>query len=358
MVSPDICIVGAGIIGLSLALELQSRGADVIVLEQGTPLAEASTAAAGMLAASDPENPPELRDLSALSRNLYRGFLDRIFDLSGITVPFQTSTTLQEVHLSHLETVRDLTLLATETLSLMVPQLDTRDRRFILLDEHSLDPRALAHALSSAAARSAKIDLRSQTPVRLVQDNASNMTVHTPSEVLRPSRIVDCTGAWGLANLPAGHVHAVPRKGQMLAVTLPSAMPLHVVIRTPTIYIVPRTTGPAAGRAVIGATVEDVGFDKTVYSDDIVQLRAKAAELLPDLADAPEVERWAGLRPGTSDGLPLLGHVSGNLFIAAGHYRNGILLAPATALVMAQVLAGENPEVELDAFSALRKATV
>jgi glycine oxidase len=354
MVSPDICIVGAGIIGLSLALELRSRGANVVVLEQGAPLAEASVAAAGMLAASDPENPSELRSLSALSRSLYRGYLDRIFDLSGILVPFQTSTTLQEIHLFHLEAARELTLLAPETLALLLPQLNTRDHRFILLDEQSLDPRELARALL-AAVQSAKIEVRPHTKVRLELSESSNFEVHTESEVLRPSRVVDCTGAWGLTDLPPGHVRTVPRKGQMLSVKLPASMPLHVVVRTPSIYIVPRTTGPAAGRAVIGATVEDVGFDKAVYSNDIARLRAEAAELLPDLADAPEIERWAGLRPGTSDGLPLLGHVRDNLFIAAGHYRNGILLAPATGLVMAQILAGEQPEVDLDPFSPLRK---
>jgi glycine oxidase len=308
-----------------------------------------------MLAASDPENPPELRDLSSLSLSLYRGFLDRIFDLSGISVPFQTSTTLQEVHLSHLERAKDLTLLAPETLSLLLPQLRTKDRRFILLNENSLDPRALGQALL-AAVQSAKIDLRSQSQVRLEQSDSSNLEVRMGSEVLRPSRVIDCTGAWGLTELPPGHVRTIPRKGQMLAVNLAGTMPMHVVVRTPTIYIVPRTTGATAGRAVIGATVEDAGFDKTVSANDIARLRAEATELLPELGDAPEVETWAGLRPGTSDGLPLLGQVRENLFLATGHYRNGILLAPATAVVMAQILAGERPTVELDAFSPLRRA--
>src|SRR5215467_3550922 len=98
MDSPDICIAGAGIIGLTLALELNSRGTRVTVLDQGEPLSEASTAAAGMLAADDPENPPELSPLSHLSRAIYPQFLDRLFDLSGVTLPFQTTTTLQEIH--------------------------------------------------------------------------------------------------------------------------------------------------------------------------------------------------------------------------------------------------------------------
>src|SRR5580698_2915277 len=92
---PDICIAGAGIIGLSLALELHRLGLRVTVLDRSTPLAEASTAAAGMLAASDPHNPPQLLPLANLSLSLYPAFLDRLHDLSGIRVPFQTHTTLQ-----------------------------------------------------------------------------------------------------------------------------------------------------------------------------------------------------------------------------------------------------------------------
>ena len=148
----------------------------------------------------------------------------------------------------------------------------------------------------------------------------------------------------------------LPRKGQMLAVSLPASLPMQVVVRTPDIYIVPRTTGPAAGRAVIGATVEDAGFDKTVHTSDIASLKAEASKLLPEIAEAIEVESWAGLRPGSSDGLPLLGQVEESIFIAAGHYRNGILLAPATARVMAQLLSGEGAQIDLSAFSPDRTA--
>jgi glycine oxidase len=355
MASPDICIVGAGIIGLSLALELHSRGAEVVVLEQGMPLAEASTAAAGMLAASDPENPPQIRALSELSRNLYPEFLNRLFDLSGIAVPFQTSTALQEVLSSHLESARHLTVLAPETLSLMLPQLNAKDRQFILLEENSLDPRELALALA-ASVKTAGIDLRSGQPVRGIHQNSSGVGVHTASGKLHCARVVDCTGAWGVTEHSEHRVRPLPRKGQMLSVCLPASLPLQVVVRTPDIYIVPRTTGAAAGRAIIGATVEDAGFDKIVHPNDVAHLKAEAAKLLPQIADAIEIESWAGLRPGSTDGLPLLGPVEKNIFVAAGHYRNGILLAPATARVMAQLLMEERPQIDLSAFNPCRIA--
>ena len=142
----------------------------------------------------------------------------------------------------------------------------------------------------------------------------------------------------------------------MLAVSLPPSLPLHIVVRTPRIYIVPRTSGPNAGRAIIGATIEDAGFDKTLHPSDIAYLRSLAASLLPPLADAHQLEAWAGLRPATPDGLPLLGALptQPNHFIATGHYRDGILLAPATAHVMAQLLSGETPSIDLTPFSPAR----
>jgi glycine oxidase len=137
---------------------------------------------------------------------------------------------------------------------------------------------------------------------------------------------------------------------------LPPSLPLHLVIRTPDIYIVPRTAGPATGRAIIGATVEDIGFDKIVHPADINRLHTLAAALLPGIANAPQLEAWSGLRPATSDGLPLLGVLPAqpNHFIATGHHRNGILLAPATARVMAEFILNEKPTVDLSPFSASR----
>ena len=355
MSHPDICIAGAGIVGMSLALELHRRGMRVTILDRSEPLAEASTAAAGMLAAHDPENPPELLPLSELSLSLYPDFLEHLFDLSGLPVPFHTSTTLQALPPSHHEIARQVPLLSSETLSLLLPDLTPGDHPFVLLSEHSLDPRELAHALL-AAVRSTSIELRPHTPIRILRSNVDSVEIHTAADVLHAARFIDCTGAWGFTSTLPTHLRISPRKGQMLAVALPSSLPLHVVVRTPDIYIVPRTNDAAGVRAIIGATVESAGFDKTVYPADIARLRALAARLLPPVAHAPELETWAGLRPSTPDNLPLLGPLPEhrNQFLATGHYRNGIQLAPATARVMAELIAGERPSVDLTPFSPLR----
>jgi glycine oxidase len=349
----DICIAGAGIIGLSLALELHRRGARVTVLEQGTPLAQASSAAAGMLAVDDPENPSQLSPLSRLSISLYPDYLARLHALSGFHVSFQTNTTLQA--LSHQSLASSNTLTAAE-LSHLLPQLTPGDHRFTLLEEHSLDPRELARVLL-AAVRNTDIDLRPHTPVRMVRSLNQPVEVHASTGIIQPSFFVDCTGAWAITSSRLPHLHVTPRKGQMLSVSLPPSFPLHFVVRTPDIYIVPRTADPASPRAIIGATVEDAGFDTTVHSSDIASLRAKASALLPLLAHAPELETWASIRPATPDELPILGPLPGqtNHLLATGHYRNGILLAPATAHVIAQLIYNETPSIGLSAYAPDRR---
>jgi len=340
---PDLCIAGAGIIGLSLALELYNRGYKVSIFDQDAPFGESSTAAAGMLAAYDPDNPPKLLPLSNLSLSLYPNFLEQIRVLSGIHVPFQTHMTLQSVsgHGS---------LTKTE-LSDLPPGLVPGDHRFIDLDENSLDPRQLAAALL-AAVRATTIDLQSHTPVLSSRSIENAVEIATPGGIIHTAKFVNCTGAWAAVTTPLPNLHIRPRKGQMLSVSLPPSLPLDFVVRTPEIYIVPRTTGPAAGRAIIGATVEDSGFDRTVKQADIDRLHALASALLPDIANARQLEAWSGLRPATSDELPSLGAIPGlkNHFVAAGHYRNGILLAPASARVMAQLVLGEDASMGLSAF--------
>ena len=330
---PDAVVIGAGLIGLAIALELHDRGATVTVIESARSLTGASTAAAGMLAAEDPYNPPELLHLSRLSLERYPAFLGRIEALSGIAVPFQTESTVQ--------------------------YLD--DGSTLRLAEHSLDPRQLAAALLAAVKRTS-IRLMEGTHLLAIEREASGKTIHlTGALPITAQAILYAPGAWTsqvMASVRADAIPIQPRKGQMLRVRLPYA--LREVHRSEHVYIVPRTTGPQAGTALIGATIESAGFDTTVHDDALDSLRALAAKLLPEFAsktDAPAVESWAGLRPVTPDMLPILGacaHVGE--FIATGHYRNGILLAPGTALVMADLIVGKSPTVDLSTLSPLRFA--
>jgi glycine oxidase len=352
---PDVCIAGAGIIGLSLALELHQRGLRVTVLDRAEPLSEASTAAAGMLAVADLHPHEQLLPLAKLSRALYPQFLERLQSLSRIRVPFQTHLTLQAVP-SGIEHAKNE--FALKDLAHLLPALTPGSHHFVLLDEPSVDPRQLAEALL-ASIRATTIDLRPNTSVLTTSSTGDTIEVHTSNGILITKQFVDCTGAWASSTSSLPTVQVYPKKGQMLAVSLPFSLPLRIVVRTPDIYIVPRTSGRNAGQALIGATVEDAGFDKTVHPENITRLRSLAAQLLPPLAHAPQIEAWAGLRPATQDGLPLLGALptQPNHFIAAGHYRDGILLAPATARVMAQLLLNEALSIDIAPFSPARPTT-
>lgn len=350
MQHPDILIAGAGIMGLSLALELERRGASVTVVERGAPLSEASTAAAGMLAAHDPGNPTELLPLSRLSLSLYPEYLERIEALSGAAVSFQTSATLQSV-----PDTGATAALNADALERYLPQLDPSGQRFVLLEEHSIDPRQLAPALL-AAVRATSIQLLTHSAVHRVRSTATGVEGETTSSTFSAGRFIDCTGAWASVTSPVPHLTVRPVKGQMLSVGMPSDLPLQLTLRTPQLYVVPRTSGPNARRAIIGATIEDAGFDKTTHPADISSLHAAAAKFLPQLARAEVLDSWAGLRPATPDHLPLLGEFPGepNRMLCTGHFRDGILLAPASAHLMAQVALNENPSLDIRAFSPSR----
>ncbi len=353
MRTSDAVIAGAGIIGLSAALELAGLGLKVTVLEQGVAMREASWAAAGMLAAGDPENPPLLRPLAEFSRSLYPDFLRGIEKLSGVSVPLRTSLTLQGEHARspayHALGVREL-------LRKQAPGLLPGTYAFLPLEEHSLDPRDLCRALPLAV-RAAGVTLVENARVERVQLAGGRLRIETGKGVFSAPQFVHCCGAWPVAS-GAFSLPVEPRKGQILSVTMPPGAPrLGCVVRTPALYLVPR----GDGRIVIGATVEREGFDRTVTDSATKALLAAAAGLWPPIRAGVVSERWTGLRPATQDALPIIdaaAQQAPGIFIATGHFRNGILLAPATARVLGQLLLGEAPSVDLRAFSAGRFSAV
>ena len=167
--------------------------------------------------------------------------------------------------------------------------------------------------------------------------------------------VVNCAGAWASMMQPFG-LPTRPVKGQMVCVVpgpgkrRPGPLIEHVV-RTPEVYIIPRSDG----RILLGATVEEAGFDKRVDPETVQRLHQAAAKVAPAIGEMRIHEVWAGLRPGTPDDLPILGTTAlPGYFAATGHYRDGIMLAPITALVMSQLLRGRKPEFDLQAFSATR----
>jgi glycine oxidase len=348
-----IAVAGGGIIGLACALVLQQQGREVTVFEAGAAVREASWAAGGMLAAEDPENSPALLSFSRYSRALYPSFLEHIETLSGHHVQLRTQQTLQIVDPGHPSSA-GVPLSRDEALRL-VPGLAEADRSYLLLEEASLDPRELCTALRSAATV-AGVAVHEYEPVLSARGEREVVVLTTARRVLQADAFVNCCGAW------AASLHAfaavAPSKGQMLVVAQPASPRLTRVLRSPEVYLIPRgSVSGGDGRIVIGATVEDAGYSREVDPASLALLRRRAAALWPPAADAPEVESWAGLRPGTADGLPFIGCCDDGKapqYLAAGHHRNGILLAPGTAHVIADLVSNRTPAIDLAPFAPHR----
>jgi glycine oxidase len=165
--------------------------------------------------------------------------------------------------------------------------------------------------------------------------------------------VINCCGAWsgGIKAEGAGSVPAHPVKGQMVSVVPSQQITLRHVVRAPGVYLVPRSDR----RILIGATSENVGFDKRVDDTQIRRLYENATKLLPQLQEAKMLEAWAGLRPGCPDELPILSATRmPGYFVATGHLYNGILLAPITARLMSQLVRGVPPELDISSFSLAR----
>jgi len=343
----EVIVAGGGIIGLSTALELARHGFQVRVLEKGRVMSEASWAAAGMLSSHESAHPPELARLAELSIRLYPEYLSTVAGLSGRSVRMRTQAAIS------IDEDGTGTAISPEEAQGRVPGLTTERRRsFHWVEEVSLDPRDLCAALPLAVA-AAGVVLQEGTEVLSVRGQVDCVEISTSQGALVAGAFVNCSGAWAagiqhpdLQRQPAAGVE--PWKGQIFSVRVEPPLELAYVLRSPEVYLVPR----GDGNIVVGATVERVGFDRRVDPLTIRRLQTQAAKLWPPIASAPVVESWTGLRPGTSDGLPVIGNAgTPRCWVATGHFRNGILLAPATALIVRQLLQGAPPEVALEAFA-------
>ncbi|HET9742532.1 MAG TPA: glycine oxidase ThiO [Terriglobales bacterium] len=347
MQTADVVIAGAGIIGITLALELHSAGASVVVLDRGEPGREASRAAAGMLVTQDPDTDPLLLPLARLSAELYPKFLDGIEADSGIKVHYETNGAIYVAEENEQFSVAPLSPPEAQELE---PALAEHPRAFLLCEQR-LDPRLLIQS-AVASARKRGIHIHHEAEVLGVALGPDHrLEVVTRQGRYAPGIFVNCAGAWA-SQIRGCSAPARPVKGQMLAVVAPNCA-LHRVIRASHVYLVPRSDG----RIVIGSTLEEAGFDKTVNPETIQHLHQAAANLVPGMGEASILEAWAGLRPGSPDDLPVLGPgVLPGSYIATGHFRNGILLAPATARVMSQFIQGQAVDLDLKPFSPSRFA--
>jgi len=362
-----VVIVGGGVVGCAVALRLSKAGAQCSVVERRDPGAEASSAAAGILGPqAEAEGPGPFLSLCLRSRLLYPRFVEEVEALSGLHVGFRPSGVL---HVAFTEASRERLRARVQTQRAEGLSAELLGREAVLglepalnpavlgaahfPDDGSVDNRLLMRALSMAAAR-AGVHFRSGHVRGLLEVNGRAAGVDVDGEHLPADAVVVAAGAWtGLvpgSGLSPRQVR--PARGQM--VMLRSRVPrLQRVVFSDRGYLVPR----ADGHLLAGSTLEFQGFDKEVTAAGLQAILALLLELAPSLGELPVVESWAGLRPYTEDRLPVLGRgpLPGS-FLASGHFRNGILLAPVTAELLAQAVLGQPPSLPLEPFGWDRPA--
>lgn len=346
MQSFDAIIVGAGIIGTSLALELRQRDLEVLLLDRGQPGQEASTAGAGMLAACEVEGPPALRELARLGAAMYPAYVREAEQESGRSIDFNRSGAIR------LSDVPGIDHVSPDELAKLEPALAGTSLFADFVEEDFVDPRTLMPALFGWAERRGVHIHGGSEVTALLTENRVLRGVRTARTSFNAPIVVNCAGAWAgaLADVP---IPARPVKGHMLTLLPSRPHPIQHVLRhcESDVYLVPRRDGHIA----VGSTLEEAGFDKRVDTDTIQRLHQEAANILPELGEARIHEVWTGLRPGTPDKLPILGAtgISG-YFVATGHFRNGILLAPSTARMVASIITGVKSDIDPSPFAAAR----
>ena len=348
-----IVVIGAGLIGLGIAYELAKRGADVRVVDANAPGRAASWAGAGMLAPySEAAVDAGFAAFCVRSLALYPAYVEELRACSSVDARLRLDGTLEvafeaagaerlQRHLAELSG-RGVAArwVSSADVRRLEPSLGNCAGGVAVEGEGQVDNRRLGRALEAAClALHVPIDTGAGA-VALEADARRVLGVRTPEGFRPANAVVNASGAWAgeLAGVPeAARIPVRPIKGQMLALAAPRGF-IGRVLWVPGAYLVPRDDG----RLLVGATVEDAGFDVRVTARGQHALLGAALAALPSLGERTVSETWAGLRPGSPDGKPFIGATGlSGYFVAAGHYRNGILLTPATALAVADALEGK-----------------
>ncbi len=347
----DAVVVGGGVVGLSVAYELARRGREVLVLDRDDVPGVATRAAAGMLAPTSEADLTE-RALVALeldSLGRYPGFVAGIEGLTGQPCGYRTEGTLwvalnrdQDGDLERLFSMQRAKGLAARRLTVeealaREPHLSGRIVAALLAEgDHQVDPRALARALGTAVAalggrvavgcRATRIE-HAAGQVEAVSGVAGGDAFRVRSEV-----VVLAGGVWsGDVAAPVPELGLRPVKGQLVRLTGPELV--RHVVRSPDVYLVPRR----GGELLVGATMEEQGLDALPKAGAVLDLLREAWRLLPGVYDLAVTELSVGFRPAVRDHLPVIGGTATRgLYVATGHFRNGVLLAPATAHHLAE----------------------
>jgi len=348
-------VVGGGVIGLLSTYLLASAGQEVILLEAGEAGREASWAGGGIVSPLYPwRYSPAVTALAHWSQDYYPQLGQTLLRQTGID-PEVYATGLYWLDLQDEDEAlawaerqgRALYPVPMEQVRAAVPALGDGFSRAVFMPgvANVRNPRLLA-ALREALQRMPNVRVVEHSPVEaLIQEGRRIVGVRTAEGEWRGEQVVMAAGAWSAELLaPLGiELPVKPMKGQMILYKCAKDF-LPSMVLAKRRYAIPRRDG----HILVGSTLEDVGFDKAPTEDALESLKATAVELLPALADAEVVKHWAGLRPGSPDGVPYIGAVSDfdGLWLNCGHFRNGLVLAPASCQLLADLMLERKPSID------------
>lgn len=356
--SDDILIVGGGLIGMLTARELAAFGAAVTVVERATAGREASWAGGGILSPLYPWRYPEpVTALAAWSQAVYPKLAETLAGESGVDPEWTRSGLLildteeREAALAWAGPADAcLEVIDREASLALEPGLGAAEEQALWMPEVAQvrNPRLVRALRESLPGRG--IALREQTEVLGIEVSGGRVAgLRTAEGSLRADRVVVAGGAWSARILAESGLElpVKPVRGQMLLFRARPGVVNRIVLSRGR-YVIPRRDG----RVLVGSTLEEVGFDKSTSEPAREELAREAVRLIPALADYPIEHHWSGLRPGSPSGVPYIGEHPAirGLYVNAGHFRNGVVLGPASARLLADMLLGRPPVVPADAY--------
>ena len=367
----ECLIIGGGAVGLSLAYELNGHGWSVEVVDRQQPGLESSWAGAGLLPPCISRiGDPALDSMVEMSNRLHREWAAKLLDETGIDNEYNPCGALllasNEEHLASLQ--QDIAYWQEQ--SVRLDQLDSHalaetepavaadrvlDAYFAPDEAQVRNPRHLKALLTACEQRGVRIRRGVEITGFEQRDGRVTAAIHEQGRI-KAEQFCICGGAWSSPLLvPFGLQAALkPIRGQIVLLAADRPILKHIIYDGSLYYLVPRVDG----RVLVGSTVEDVGFDKTTTEAATSAMIEFARQLAPELAEARVEKCWAGLRPATADGLPYIGRIPDvvNGFVAAGHFRCGLQLSTSTAVLMRQLMSGDEPEIDLSPFAVDRQA--